>query len=92
LSAFEPGNAYQVPVPSGGSGARITFVFDGTGRKLHNRFGTFYRTGVLARRGLDIEIVQDGRLLGRMGSGILCVSPRNTGFPHCRLPGYRTST
>ncbi len=91
LSAFES-NAYQVPVPAGGSGARITFAFDGTGRKVRNRFGSFYRQGVLARRGLDVEILQDGDLLGRLSTGILCVAPRNTGFPRCRLPGYRTST
>jgi hypothetical protein len=90
LSAFDPENVEQIPVPSGGTTAQATFFFDGTGRKVRNRFGSFYRTGVLARRGLLVDVVQGGTVLGTMRTGILCVNPRSGG-PRCRLPGYRTS-
>jgi hypothetical protein len=85
LSAFDADNFEQIPVPSGGTGAQVKLAFDGTGRTVGGR----YRRGVLARRGLVVEVVQGGRVLGRLSTGILCVNPGNT-VPRCRLPGYRT--
>jgi hypothetical protein len=90
-SAFDETNFDQIPVPSGGgTGAQVTLDFDGTGRKVRSQFGSFYRRGVLARRGLVLEVVQRGRVLGRLSTGILCVNPGNT-VPRCRTPGYRTT-
>ena len=84
-SAFDPDNfAEQIPVPAGGTGGEVKLSFDGTGRTVNGR-----RRGVLARRGLVVEVVQGGRVLGRLSTGILCVNPGNT-VPRCRLPGYRT--
>jgi hypothetical protein len=92
LSAFDSDNVEQIAVPPGGTGARIDFSFDGTGRKLHNnRIGAFYREGVLARRGLAVELTQDGKLLGRLSTGIICASHHAQGPPRCQLPGYRAS-
>ena len=89
-SAFDPQNVEQVPVPEGGTAAQATLVFDGTGRKVRNRFGSFYRNGVLSRRGLVVDVLQGESILGSMRTGILCVNPRGGG-PRCRLRGYRTS-
>jgi hypothetical protein len=69
LSAFDADNSEQVDVPLRGTAAQIKFGLDGS------RF---------ARRGLVLEIVQRGRVLGRLSTGILCSRAR------CRLPGYRT--
>jgi hypothetical protein len=85
LSAFDEDNFEQIPVPLGGTGAQVKLSFDGTGRTVGGR----YRRGVLARRGLVVEVVQGGRVLGRLSTGILCINPGNT-VPRCRTPGYRT--
>jgi hypothetical protein len=91
LSAFDPSNNEQIPVPAGGTGAQATFFFDGTGPTVPSRLGPVYRDGVLSRRGLVVEVLQGGHLLGRLSTGILCEHPPNGGV-YCRLPGYRSST
>jgi hypothetical protein len=91
VSAFDPLNTEQIPVPTGGTGAQVTLTFDGTGRKLHNRFGSFYRNGVLSRRGLAVQVVQDGTVIGQLRTGIICVNVPNHGAPRCHLPGYTTT-
>jgi hypothetical protein len=90
LSAFDEQNPEQINVPTGGTGAQVTFSFDGTGRKVHNRFGSFYRIGVLSRRGLLVQVVQDGHVLGQLRTGIKCVAFR-TGGVRCLLPGYKVT-
>jgi hypothetical protein len=90
-SVFDEQNFDQVPVPTGGTGAEVTLSFDGTGRKVRNQFGSFYRRGVLSRRGLVLEAVQGGKVLARLRTGILCVNPGNT-VPRCRFPGYKTTS
>jgi hypothetical protein len=91
FSAVDPDNFEQIPVPAGGSSAQATFSFDGTGRKVRNKFGSFYRNGVLSRRGLLMQVVQDGKLIGQLRTGIKCVNVPNHGAPHCRLPGYKVT-
>jgi hypothetical protein len=90
-SVFDEQNFDQVPVPTGGTGAQVTLSFDGTGRKVRNQFGSFYRRGVLSRRGLVLEAVQGGKVLARLRTGILCVNPGNS-VPRCRFPGYKATT
>ena len=90
-SVFDEQNFDQVPVPTGGTGAEVTLSFDGTGRKVRNQFGSFYRRGVLSRRGLVLEAVQGGKVLARLRTGILCVNP-NGSVPRCRFPGYKATT
>jgi hypothetical protein len=71
LSAFDEENSEQLDVPALGTAAELKFGLNGA---------------LLARRGLVVEIVQRGRVLGRLATGILC------GRMRCQLPGYRTRT